>query len=147
MNIKFILKVLNQFNPFLRSLEIYTDGSHKGKWGAWAFVVSSKGKLIYEASGREKKTNSLRMEFQAAIEAMKYLPKNTRASFYTDSRVLVKAMTQKSKRPLVNTDQLEVLESLAMQHKISWNWVKAHSGVIYNERCDELCFLARNNST
>lgn len=99
---------------------------------------------MHEASGRESKTDSHRMEFQAVIEAIKYLPENSSVKFYTDSRVLINYATNKNKRRAVNYDQTEILSRLAMQHNISWNWIRAHSGNTYNERCDKLCILARS---
>lgn len=137
----------NKFiNFFQKPLEIYTDGGHKGKWGSWAFVVIRSGRIIYEASGRERRTNSHRMEFQAVIEALKYLPAGSSVCIYTDSRVLLNSVAKKNKRSAVNSDQTEVLDELTSLHKISWKWVKAHSGFLYNERCDELCILARSFS-
>lgn len=140
---KFVNWIVREYGFFQKNFEIYTDGSHKGKWGSWAFVVVCNQKILHEASGRENKTNSHRMEFQAAIEAMKYLPKNSRALFYTDSRVLLNSVNKKNKRVEVNLEQVEELKRLSKNHKISWRWVKAHSGTIYNERCDQLCILAR----
>lgn len=126
-----------------RKLEIYTDGSHKGRWGAWAFVVVKNNKIIFENSGRIRKTNSHRMEFQAAIEALSYLKTGSQAFLYTDSRVLIQSALQKHSRPSVNSDQVELLNQLSSTRQISWKWVKAHSGIQFNERCDQLCISAR----
>ncbi len=127
-----------------KQIEIYTDGSHKGKWGAWAFVVVQNNQIIHESSGQVKKTNSHRMEFQAAIEALTYLKLGSEVIIYSDSRVLIKALTQEQMRTPVNLDQIEIIKKLILKHKVSWQWVRAHSGVIFNERCDQLCVLARN---
>ncbi len=143
---RLVTRLVRKISPLSEPLKIYTDGSHKGKWGSWAFVVVKNGEVLHEASGRARKTNSHRMEFQAAIEALSYLPADCRAFFYTDSRILINFMTQKNKRPAVNLDQMEVLQNLAVKHKICWNWIKGHSGSVYNERCDELCKLAREVS-
>lgn len=146
-NIKIIAALYKRITIFFRKpLEIYTDGGHKGKWGTWAFVVVSRDKIIHEASGHERRTNSHRMEFQAAIEALKYLSAGTKACIHTDSRVLLNSVAKKNKRPVVNSDQAEALDKLLSKHKITWKWVKAHSGFFYNERCDELCILARSFS-
>lgn len=87
------------------------------------------------------------MEFQAAIEALNYLPEQSFVIIHTDSRVLLNAALKKNKRPLFNSDQTIILDQLTLKHNISWKWIKAHSGIIYNERCDKLCILARNLST
>ncbi len=129
------------------NLEIFTDGSHKGRWGSWAYVVVSDNKVLHEDSGRERKTNSHRMEFQAAIEALKHLPEQSIATIRTDSRELIKTFTNLRKRPAANADQIQALDLLLLKHKISWKWIKAHSGSPHNERCDSLCIAARNISS
>ena len=134
---------VNNLIPNRKSVEIYTDGSHKGRWGSWAFVVVKNEKIIFESSGRERKTNSQRMEFQAALEALKYLPAKSRAVINTDSKVLLDCFTEARKRVAANQDQVEVMDQLLLQHNISWRWVKAHHGNVYNERCDVLCSVAR----
>ena len=134
------------FDFFRKSFDIFTDGSHKGKWGSWSFVIVSKNKIIHESSGRIRNTNSHRMEFQAAIEALSFLKKRSKVRLYSDSRVLVKVLTEPRQRLAVNTDQLLKLDRLKAEHDITFSWVKAHSGVGFNERCDELCRLARGGS-
>ena len=135
---------LNNFFGFKRKLDIYTDGSHKAKWGSWAFVIVEGGQIIFESSGRAKKTNSYRMEFQAAIEALSYLKAGSKACVYSDSRVLIQIATKIKDAPAANADQIVQLEQLLATRDISWQWVKAHSGIKFNERCDELCTQARS---
>ena len=140
---KTIRRIFNKFrkkNPYL----IYTDGSHKTKWGAWAFVIVHNDKILHQAWGRERHTNSHRMEFQAAIEALQFLKKPSVVILHTDSRVLLNAVTKKNLRAAVNPDQLEILHDLNVKHNISWQWVKAHAGNYHNELCDELCRQARS---
>lgn len=138
-------------------MNIYTDGSHKGRYGAWAYVVVENEKIVREASGRVRKTESIRMEFQAAIEALKSLPENSTATFYSDSKILVDIMNlwrmdwktngwiKPNSRPIPNVDLIILLDTLSLSHNITWLWVRAHSGVLYNERCDELCLLERQS--
>lgn len=139
------------------AIEIYTDGSEKGLYGAWAYVTVKNGKVLSEAFGREKKTQSLRMEFQAAIEAIKSLPQKSKATIHSDCRILIDTMTLwrfewkknswlKSKgQPIPNVDLIKQLDELSNAHKIQWKWIRAHSGIQHNERCDELCILARES--
>lgn len=138
------MKLKDLVQIFRKKFDVYTDGSHKGKWGSWAFVVVQNNKIIHEASGRVRKTNSHRMEFQAAIEALSYLKKSSKVRVHSDSKVLINSLTKPSGRSAVNADQIEKLNQLSSYHKISWTWVKAHSGVQFNERCDELCAQTRN---
>lgn len=128
------------------SLEIYTDGSFKNGCGAWAYVVVRRGKVIDEASGRVKKAGSNHMEFQAAIEALKSLSTKFKIKIYSDSRILVDAMTltpDETTRPFAFSEQWQILQELEKNHRVTWQWVKAHSGLEFNERCDELCIAAR----
>jgi len=146
-----------------RAMDIYTDGSFKGHWGSWAYVIVKEGQILCEASGRVRKTDSNRMEFQAAIEALSSneigsCPQKLVLNFFTDSRILIEKVERlaefeaakwrnKSDRPIPNADLLKKIQSLLQareaHNQINWNWVKAHSGNIFNERCDELCVLSR----
>jgi ribonuclease HI len=137
--------------------EVYTDGSYKEGRGAWAFVIVQKGVVIQEAASFVKKTSSNRMEFQAAIEALNYLPPQSQVRLYSDSRILIENVTKhsavwkslgwkkKNQQEIPNVDLFKNLDELSSQHQISWHWVKAHSGQVHNERCDELCIQAREN--
>lgn len=113
--------------------------------------------IINENSGRERKTQSNRMEFQAVIEALRSLPKNSSLTLHSDSRILIDTMTlwsagwkangwiKSNGRPIPNVDQIILLNTLSQDHNITWKWIKAHSGIKYNERCDELCILQRGS--
>lgn len=131
-------------NWFQRSpeLEIYTDGSSKDGIGSWAFVISRKGKVLSEKSGRMRRANSNAMELQAAIEALKAVPQGSKINLFSDSRILVDAM-QTGEGPSAFQGQISALLSLVGNCNIKWHWVKAHSGNKLNERCDELCVAAR----
>lgn len=143
---------------FKKPIEVYTDGSLKMGRGAWAFVVVDKNKTVLEKFGSEKKTTSNRMEFQAAIEALQALPVKRALKIYTDSRVLLEALAKipdwkkqgwvkKNLAPIPSVDQMILLDQLLQGRKVQWQWVKAHSGIQHNERCDELCILARQKIT
>lgn len=154
----FFTKLFSRFtSPAFAGYEVYTDGSYKEGRGAWAFVIVQKGVVIQEAASFAKKTSSNRMEFQAAIEALNFLPPQSQVRLYTDSRILIENVTvhsavwkslgwkKKNQQEIPNVDLFKDLDTLNAQHQISWHWVKAHSGKVYNERCDELCIQAREN--
>jgi ribonuclease HI len=44
-----------------------------------------------------------------------------------------------AKKPVLNRDLWERLDSLASSLTVQWVWVKGHAGVKYNEICDQLC--------
>jgi ribonuclease HI len=137
------------------TFEIYTDGSLKKGRGSWAYVIVQSGLVIKEASGRAKKTTCNRMEFQAAIEALQTLPPGSQVTLYTDSRNLIDTVTiwsiewkqlgwiKKNSRSIPCLDLILILDALNESHQIEWRWVRAHSGVEFNERCDQLCIDAR----
>lgn len=140
-----LLKIWTSFYSLFpaQKFDVYTDGSQKGAWGSWAFVVVRKDKILHSASGRERKMGSNHMEFQAALEALHFLPAYSRVQIFTDSRILINAM-EADKKPKAHTDQIRNLLAFSKDKKVSWHWVKAHSGVEFNELCDELCIQARD---
>lgn len=154
----FLLRCLGRLGIFgrPRSYEIYTDGSLKKGIGAWAFVVVQNDVVIHEAYGRVKQTDSNRMEFRAAVEALQWLPTSSKVVVYSDSRILVDTLTQwrhvwkaegwlrERQREIHNLDYIKVLDSLSEKHSITWRWVRAHSGLKHNERCDSLCIQVRS---
>lgn len=138
-------------------LEIYTDGSYKNGWGSWAFIFVQNQKIIFEKSSRVKKTDSLRMEYQAAIESLKSLPLGSQAHLYSDCQILIENLKKLSKWsenswlnkngfPIPNSDLLQNIHSLILEKSVTWKWVKAHAGIAFNERCDQLCLQARENN-
>ena len=44
-----------------------------------------------------------------------------------------------AKKPVLNQDLWQKLDSLNNTLSIDWNWVKGHAGNKYNEMCDSLC--------
>ncbi len=137
---------ISKWLAYLRPvLEIYTDGSEKSGQGAWAYVIVWKSRIIAEASRGVKKTDSLSMEIQAAIEALKSLSHCRRVRLCSDNRILIDKMTKGSldQTPESHRELFRTLLSLAETHFIEWKWVKSHSGHKYNELCDTLCAQAR----
>lgn len=139
-----IIKNLFYFFNHPSEFEIYTDGSSKNGVGSWAYVISKQGKCITEKSLRVRRANSNTMEFQAAIEALKSMPIHSKIKLFSDSRILIHTMNLK-RGPQVHRDQIETLLALDQKHQITWHWVKAHHGNVFNERCDQLCTWAREN--
>lgn len=128
---------------FSSALEIYTDGSSKDGLGSWAYIISRHGKCIVEKSGNLRGANSNVMEFQAAIEALSFIPVNSKITLFSDSRILIDTM-KFGDGPHAHQTQINILMDLNDKHKITWQWIKAHRGNKFNERCDELCALARS---
>ncbi len=166
--LKFPLTLLSTRLAQVSSIQIYTDGSLKNNVGSWAYLVLVNNQVVHESSGRViTPTTSLRMEIQAAIEALTYLEtcahfqqKNLRKKnvrLYTDSRVLTEIAIQKAPawkdngwvkkngKPIPDIDFILKLNAATEKIKIEWTWIPAHRGHFYNDRCDQLCTLARSS--
>jgi ribonuclease HI len=132
-------------------VDIYTDGACRGNPGpgGWAAVLSCQGHER-EISGAEANTTNNRMELFAVISALRALKRRTRARIFTDSQYVRLGITQwldgwkargwrtASRGPVKNRDLWEILDQLALGHDLEWHWVRGHSGVPGNERCDQL---------
>ena len=136
-------------------VDIYTDGACRGNPGpgGWAAVLTS-GARVRELSGAEAATTNNRMELLAVINALRALKRRVRVRVYTDSQYVRLGITEwlagwkargwrtADRKPVKNQDLWEQLEALTVGHNIEWHWVKGHSGVPGNERCDELANMA-----
>jgi len=144
----------------ISSLKIYTDGGCSGNPGpgGWAYIIVNEtfqGPVVLnEENGSEKNTTNNRMELTAVIESlrtlktMKNIPR--KAVVYTDSQYVQKGITEwiikwkrnawrtSDKKPVKNQDLWMELDALSGELSPGWEWVRGHSGIIYNERCDQL---------
>lgn len=133
---------------------IYTDGACLGNpgRGGWAAALIYKDHYK-EISGNEIHTTNNRMELRAVIEGLRVLKKSSQVTIYTDSKYVMDGITKwifgwkkngwkgSDKKPVKNIDLWQDLDLEVIKHKISWTWVKGHSGNKYNEVVD---VLARN---
>ena len=136
-------------------VEIYTDGACRGNPGpgGWAAVLSAGGREK-EISGAQPQTTNNRMELQAVIAALQALKRPVDVQLYTDSqyvrRVILEWLPQWKARgwrtadnkPVKNQDLWQLLEAAAARHRIEWHWIRGHSGIPGNERCDALANAA-----
>ncbi len=130
---------------------LYTDGACSGNPGpgGWGAVLMS-GKHRKELYGGERETTNNRMEMMAVIRAVEELKRGCSIDIHTDSKYVMKGMTEwleawkkrgwrtASKQPVKNVDLWQRLEQVLSGHEVNWFWVKGHSGVLENERADEL---------
>jgi ribonuclease HI len=136
-------------------VDIYTDGACRGNPGpgGWAAVLTSGGREK-EISGAQLQTTNNRMELQAVIEALQALKRPVDVRLYTDSQYVRRGILEwlpqwkargwktVDKKPVKNQDLWEVLEAAAARHRIEWHWIRGHSGIPGNERCDALANAA-----
>lgn len=136
---------------------VYTDGGCSGNPGpgGWGTVIIADGEAR-ELSGGEKNTTNNRMELTAAISALTAISnterfKGRKIQVFIDSQYVKNGITSwinkwkqngwrtAAKKPVLNQDLWQKLDALVEGLNISWNWVKGHAGVEYNEVCDQLC--------
>lgn len=143
---------------------IYTDGGCSGNPGpgGWGVVVIFNGEAR-QLSGGEKNTTNNRMELTAAINALSIVKntpdfKNHKITVNIDSQYVKNGITvwikgwklkgwkTADKKPVKNQDLWIQLDELNSALNVSWNWIKGHAGIEYNEICDQLCQkeIARN---
>ena len=134
----------------------YTDGACSGNpgpggWGA-LLVAMQDGEVVRERelSGGEPDTTNNRMELMAAIQALEALKDPCEVNLTTDSQYVRKGITEwlanwkkrnwqtAAKKPVVNKDLWQRLETAAERHRVKWHWVRGHSGHSENERADRL---------
>jgi len=116
----------------------------------------SESPEIIELGGGHKHTTNNRMEIQAVIEALKYIVENQKiignseVIIHADSAYVLGGVTTwihnwekngwktANKKPVMNQELWQEMISLVRQFKgnLSWQKVKGHSGVLYNERAD-----------
>ena len=134
------------------SVVIYTDGACSGNPGpgGWGVVLLFSGGEKRMFSGVCDNTTNNRMELTAVIEALKSLNGTWDVCIHTDSVYVKNGITSwihkwkangwrtSSKSAVKNVDLWVDLERLAMQHNVTWKWIKAHAGHRYNEEADAL---------
>ena len=137
--------------------KIYTDGACSGNpgpggWGAQLIYNNT----VKEISGFEGNTTNNRMELIAVISSLEYVSSEDDIEIYTDSVYVMEGITKwiknwkknkwltSAKKQVKNEDLWKKLDSLCASKKISWTWVKGHSGNKGNERADYLAREAIN---
>ncbi|MCO7176375.1 ribonuclease HI [Sporolactobacillus kofuensis] len=147
----------------MNEIIIYCDGGCRGNQsehnvGGWGAILRY-GDHVKELRGGASNTTNNVMELTAAIRALEALKtEQIPVSFYIDSAYVVNGMTSwvpgwikkgwktAGGKPVKNKELWMQLNSLAQkQEHISFNKVKGHDGVEYNERADQLANLAMDD--
>jgi len=131
---------------------IYTDGSSLGNPGpgGWGAVVFRDGKVI-ELGGSYENTTNNKMELTAAIEALGSVKNlDEEITLYTDSSYTINGITKwiegwqvnnwlkRDKTEVLNQDLWKKLIDTTSGESIKWVHVAGHSGMIGNERADDI---------
>ncbi|MFH1626710.1 MAG: ribonuclease HI [bacterium] len=145
----------------MEKIIIFSDGSSKGNPGpgGWGVIIIFDDKVI-EFGGKENYTTNNRMELSGAINALSFLEnlfKNKsifnleeKIILNTDSLYIINGITKwiynwqknnwknSAKDDILNRDLWERLIKVSSNKKIKWNHIRGHSGILENERCDEI---------
>jgi ribonuclease HI len=145
--------------------ELWTDGSCNGlvKIGSWAYcIVREHDQQLLEAvSEPVAETTNNRMELQGVISGLRRFDPNsatTKVTVFSDSAYVINCFLQgwhvkwrkfhwlgSTGKEVKNRDLWEELLEIVDSFKgtIEWKHVKGHSGVKWNEMCDELAGKTR----
>ncbi len=139
----------------MTSVIIYTDGSALGNPGPGGYgAVLMHGKHRKELSDGFKFTTNNRMELLAVIIALETLTRKCKVTVYSDSKYVVDAIEKKwvfgwekkNFKKKKNPDLWKRLLKIYPKHEIKLIWVKGHSNIPENERCDRLAVAAANQT-
>jgi len=144
------------------SLIIFTDGACTGNPGpgGWASILVDPKGHVSELGGANPETTNNRMEIVGALRALAAIEDPTPLIIlYTDSTYVIRGITQWiygwKNRGWKNAEGVEVSnrdlwEELLRQvnrlkpSKIEWKYVRGHTGVPGNERCDVIAVAFAN---
>lgn len=146
---------------------LWTDGAcskngKKGSVGGWAYViVDPYRRIIAKDSAAEAPSTNNRMEMQAVLQALKKFDEVAPSGFdtctvITDSAYIFNCKEQgwyknwekngwknASKEPVKNAEIWKELIPYFDRLNITWEKVRGHAGVSFNEIVDELAVAAR----
>ncbi len=137
-------------------VEIFTDGACRGNPGpgGWGVLLRYNGteKSLY---GAMPATTNNQMELMAAIEGLNAITRPCEVVVVTDSKYVMQGITEwianwriknwkgANGKPIKNIELWQQLDAATKRHtKVTWNWVRGHTGHPENERADQLANLA-----
>ena len=133
-------------------VNLYTDGACKGNPGpgGWGVVIIKNGMPVDEIYGGELNTTNNRMELLAVIHGLNKIEEGDTVRANTDSMYVKNGITSwinkwvengwktAAKKDVANKDLWVKLHNIVEVRKVTWNWVRGHSGDAGNERADFL---------
>lgn len=144
-----------------KEITIYTDGSSRGNPGpgGWAAIIRTEDK-VYELGGREEETTNNRMELTALLRSLEFvLDRKLEGAIivHVDSAYVLNGTIlwmhswqkngwkTKTGEQVLNQDiwkpLFPIVFRLLQLERLFIEKVKGHSGVLGNERADEIATL------
>lgn len=136
---------------------VFTDGgaSPNPGPGGWGAVYVVDGEIVDQAYGHEPDTTNNRMELTALARGIELVPAGRPTTIYSDSRLVVQSMREwaegwkrrgwkRRTGPVENLDLVRPLyERLQARPELELEWIRAHTGLRWNEYADALANLWR----
>lgn len=134
------------------TIHIFTDGASKGNPGPGGYgVVMKCAGITREISEGFSLTTNNRMELLAVIKGLEAIKwDNAVVEVWSDSSYVVKAVNERwlekwSAKGFVNVKNIDLwirFIELYKKHRVTFHWIKGHTGHPENERCDTLAVAA-----
>lgn len=141
----------------VKTVVIYSDGACSGNpgRGGWGVVLGLPSQEVVELGGGKLETTNNQMELQGLIEGLHFIKEIPfdQVIYYTDSSYVLNGVTKWLKgwafrgwknaegKDVANKDHWLLVKNLLTHYSdktFKWNYVRGHSGVLGNERCDEI---------
>lgn len=123
----------------------YTDSSFHlcRNEGAYGYILLHGDEVIRKETFRFKRETNNRGELRAIIAAVRACPDGADIEIRSDSQYAVNTLTGEWLQRR-NTDLFKQWHALFPEKKIhvTVKWIRAHSGDMYNEMCDQMCVEA-----
>lgn len=125
---------------------IYTDGSadniNEPHYGGAAYIIidNSTKQIIKEWSKGYRYTSNNKMEIHAINEAIEGIPNCCSICLISDSKYAIGVLSHINRNYEKNTEYIEHFRGLIERKGItcSFQWVRGHSGNIFNEKVDRM---------
>ncbi len=139
---------------------VFTDGASEGNPGpgGWGALLVVDDQMVSQDYGSDAHTTNNRMELTAMIAGLRMVPADSPVDIYTDSQLVVNIITKwaagwkekgwkkKSPGPIANLELVREAYALAQARpKANIQWIKAHTGIRWNEYADALATAYRRD--
>jgi len=149
----------------MKHVIIYTDGACLRNPGPGGYGVVMRYKdQVRELSAGFRLTTNNRMEILGCVAGLMALKEPCQVTLYSDSRYVVDAIAKSwvvkwrkndwtrrdesgSRKQVLNQDLWLQMIDLCDKHQTDFQWVRGHTGIEGNERCDELARAAATGSS